>query len=73
MTKQLIAEFRLIPFPPMPIDDSGDEHGEEPRTVLLDDRGPQITFEFPKRVRALRGRRVNRCSAGSQTALTAGT
>jgi hypothetical protein len=45
--QQLIAEFRLIPLPPMPIDDFQRQHGEEPWQVMLDDRGPQITIEFP--------------------------
>ena len=47
VTRQLITEFRLIPFPPMPIADFRLQHGEEPWHVLLDDRGPQITLEFP--------------------------
>jgi hypothetical protein len=47
VTQQLITEFRLIPFPPMPISDFRLQHGEEPWHVLLDDRGPQITLEFP--------------------------
>jgi hypothetical protein len=45
--RQLIAEFRLTPFPPMPIADFRRQHGEAPWHVLLDDRGPQITLEFP--------------------------
>jgi len=47
VTQQLITEFRLTPFPPMPIADFRLQHGEEPWHVLLDDRGPQITLEFP--------------------------
>jgi hypothetical protein len=47
VTQQLITEFRLTPFPPMPIHDFRLQHGEEPWHVLLDDRGPQITIEFP--------------------------
>ena len=47
VTRQLIAEFRLIPFPPMPISDFKRQHGDEPWNVILDDRGPQITIEFP--------------------------
>jgi hypothetical protein len=47
VTRQLITEFRLTPFPPMPISDFRLQHGEEPWHVLLDDRGPQITIEFP--------------------------
>ena len=47
ITRQLISEFRLVTFPPMPIADFRRRHGEEPWHVLLDDRGPQITLEFP--------------------------
>ena len=47
VTQQLITEFRLVPFAPMPIDHFRRQHGEEPWQVMLDDRGPQITFEFP--------------------------
>jgi hypothetical protein len=47
VTRQLITEFRLTPFPPMPIPDFRRQHGEEPWHVMLDDRGPQITIEFP--------------------------
>jgi hypothetical protein len=45
--RQLITEFRLTPFLPMPIPDFKLQYGEEPWHVLLDDRGPQITIEFP--------------------------
>ena len=47
VTQQLIAEFRLTPFPPMPIPDFKLRHGEAPCNVLIEDRGPQITIEFP--------------------------
>ena len=47
VTQQLVAEFQLLPFAPMPIDDFKRQHGEAPWQILLDDRGPQITFEFP--------------------------
>jgi hydroxymethylpyrimidine pyrophosphatase-like HAD family hydrolase len=47
LTQQLITEFRLTPFPPMPIADFKLEYGEEPWHVMLDDRGAQITIEFP--------------------------
>jgi hydroxymethylpyrimidine pyrophosphatase-like HAD family hydrolase len=47
VTEQLISEFQLTPFAPMPISDFKLQHGEEPWHVLLDDRGPQITIEFP--------------------------
>ena len=46
IVQQLIAEFQLVPFAPMPIDDFRRQHGE-PWHVLLDDCGPQITIEFP--------------------------
>jgi hypothetical protein len=45
--QQLITEFGLISFPPMPISDFRRQCGDEPWHVLLDDRGPQITIEFP--------------------------
>jgi len=47
VTQQLISEFQLVPFAPIPIDDFRRQHGEQPWQVMLDDRGPQITFEFP--------------------------
>jgi hypothetical protein len=47
VTRQLIAEFRLVPSLPMPIADFRHRHGAEPWQVMLDDRGPQITIEFP--------------------------
>jgi hypothetical protein len=47
VTQQLITEFRLTPFAPMPIADFRRRHGDEPWHVMLDDRGPQITLEFP--------------------------
>jgi hypothetical protein len=45
--QQLIAEFQLVPLPVMPITEFKLQHGNNPCHVLLDDRGPQITFEFP--------------------------
>jgi hypothetical protein len=47
VTRQLITEFRLIPSLPMPIADFRHRYGEQPWQVMLDDRGPQITIEFP--------------------------
>jgi hypothetical protein len=44
---QLVEEFRLLPVAPIPIADFKRQFGDEPWRVLLDDRGPQITFEFP--------------------------
>jgi hypothetical protein len=46
IVQRVIGEFRLAPFPPMPIAEFQLRHGE-PWHVLLDDRGPQITIEFP--------------------------
>jgi hypothetical protein len=34
-------------LPPMPTTDFRREYGDEPLRVMLDDRGPQITLEFP--------------------------
>jgi hypothetical protein len=48
---QLIAEFRLSPFAAMPIADFRQQVGDDPLCVMLDDRGPQITFEFPNSYR----------------------
>jgi hypothetical protein len=45
--QQLIAEFRLSPCAPMPVDDFKRKFGDEPWRVMLEDRGPQITLEFP--------------------------
>jgi len=47
VVQQLIREFRLLPSAPMPVADFKRQFGEEPWRVMLDDRGPQITFEFP--------------------------
>jgi hypothetical protein len=47
VTGQLLTEFRLTPFAPMPIADFKRQHGQEPWQVMLDDRGPQIIIEFP--------------------------
>ncbi len=44
---QLVEEFRLLPVAPIPIADFKRQFGDEPWRVMLDDRGPQITFEFP--------------------------
>jgi hypothetical protein len=47
VTAQLVQEFRLLPVAPIPIADFTRQFGDEPWRVMLDDRGPQITFEFP--------------------------
>ena len=44
---QLVEEFHLLPVAPIPIADFKRQFGDEPWRVMLDDRGPQITFEFP--------------------------
>jgi hypothetical protein len=45
--RQLVREFRLLPVAPGPIADFKRQFGDEPWRVMLEDRGPQITFEFP--------------------------
>jgi hypothetical protein len=45
--RQLIDEFHLVPSPPLPPDEFRHRHGDEPWQVMFEDRGPQITFEFP--------------------------
>jgi hypothetical protein len=45
--RKLAQEFRLQPVAPIPIADFKRQFGDEPWRVMLDDRGPQITFEFP--------------------------
>jgi len=47
VSRQLIDEFHLVPSPPLPPDEFRRRHGEEPWRVMFEDRGPQITFEFP--------------------------
>lgn len=51
VVQQLIGEFRLSPYVPMPIPDFKLKTGDEPLCVMLDDRGPQITLEFPNAYR----------------------
>jgi hypothetical protein len=45
--RQLIDEFHLIPHPSAPFDEFVARHGEDPWHIILEDRGPQITLEFP--------------------------
>lgn len=47
IVQQLITEFQLSVHPPMPIPEFGLLYGHEPWHVMVDDRGPQITIEFP--------------------------
>jgi hypothetical protein len=47
IVRQLVQEFRLLPVAPGPIADFKRQFGDEPWRVMLDDRGPQITLEFP--------------------------
>jgi hypothetical protein len=47
VVRQLVQEFRLLPVAPGPIADFKRQFVDEPLRVMLDDRGPQITFEFP--------------------------
>jgi hydroxymethylpyrimidine pyrophosphatase-like HAD family hydrolase len=51
VVQQLIREFHLSPSKPVPIADFKRNFGDEPLRVMLDDRGPQITFEFPNAFR----------------------
>jgi hypothetical protein len=44
--QQLLGEFGLVAHPSMPIAKFAQLHGE-PWDVILEDRGPQITIEFP--------------------------
>jgi hypothetical protein len=45
--QQLVREFHLLPVAPGPIAEFRRQFGDDPWRVMLDDRGPQITFEFP--------------------------
>ena len=47
VVQQLVREFRLLPCGPMPVADFKRQFGDEPWRVMLEDRGPQITLEFP--------------------------
>ena len=51
VVQQLIREFRLSPYAPMPVPDFRQKTGDESLCVMLDDRGPQITLEFPNAYR----------------------
>ncbi|OGD85562.1 hypothetical protein A3B51_02210 [Candidatus Curtissbacteria bacterium RIFCSPLOWO2_01_FULL_41_18] len=43
--KQLVSEFQLEVYDTMPVDEFKMKTGDNPRAVMLEDRGPQITFE----------------------------
>ncbi len=51
IVQQLVREFRLLPCEPMPVADFKRQFGDEPWRVMLEDRGPQITLEFPNAYR----------------------
>jgi hypothetical protein len=43
--QEIIAEFRLQTFPTMPIPEFEAKSGGNPLAIMIEDRGPQITFE----------------------------
>lgn len=45
-TNQLVAEFKLRPHPAQPKINFWETIGHDPLDMMLDDRGPQITFEI---------------------------
>lgn len=51
VVQKLVAEFELATYPVMPIPEFRLQYGNDPQNVLLDDRGPQITLEFPNAYR----------------------
>jgi hydroxymethylpyrimidine pyrophosphatase-like HAD family hydrolase len=46
IVKQVTDEFHLEPHPTMPVKQFKEEFGDNPLAVMLEDRRPQITFEF---------------------------
>jgi hydroxymethylpyrimidine pyrophosphatase-like HAD family hydrolase len=46
IVKQVIDEFHLQPYEPLPVKEFKETYGDNPLVVMLEDRGPQITFEF---------------------------
>lgn len=46
IVKQTVDEFHLEPHPTMPVKEFKEKFGDNPLAVMLEDRGPQITFEF---------------------------
>lgn len=45
IVNQVIVEFKLQVFPPSTVHDFKAQAGDNPLAVMLEDRGPQITFE----------------------------
>jgi len=46
IVKKVTTEFHLEPHPTMPVNQFKEQFGDNPLAVMLEDRGPQITFEF---------------------------
>jgi hydroxymethylpyrimidine pyrophosphatase-like HAD family hydrolase len=46
IVEQVIEEFHLQPTEPLPVKEFKEKYGDNPLAVMLEDRGPQITFEF---------------------------
>lgn len=45
IVQQLISEFKLQAFPTMPVKEFISKVGNNPLSIMVEDRGPQITFE----------------------------
>jgi hydroxymethylpyrimidine pyrophosphatase-like HAD family hydrolase len=45
LVAQVVQEFEFKTFPTMPVKEFVEKYGDDPLTVMLEDRGPQITFE----------------------------
>jgi hydroxymethylpyrimidine pyrophosphatase-like HAD family hydrolase len=45
--EQLLQEFQLKLYPPVPIMEFKKRAGNNPLAIMMEDRGPQITFELP--------------------------
>lgn len=45
LVQKLVREFKLKIFPTMPISEFLKQAGNEPLSIMIEDRGPQITFE----------------------------
>ena len=43
--QELIDEFELVVYSPMPVNEFIKKSGKDPLSIILEDRGPQITFE----------------------------
>lgn len=46
VVNQVVAQYQLITVTPQKVGDFKDRFGDDPLTVMLADRGPQITLEF---------------------------